>query len=188
MQMPEMPEQDEDARFRELLDRSSLGTPEAKALRESVTDETAAKIVARSKELRARAEGAAEVRAAVELFALRLDRGDSIDRRLALDLRAAISPEGVAAYNEKIDAVLDYVTNKETFRMVIETTEQQDNLIALAVKSAKAEALTLEESDRLVEHLLNDGTRDGLFLSDLVNTRFGRSARRRAAAIRGEKS
>ncbi|WP_182377875.1 hypothetical protein [Nocardioides sp. WS12] len=33
-----------------LIERSSLGTPEAKALRETVSDEHAARIVARSKE------------------------------------------------------------------------------------------------------------------------------------------
>jgi hypothetical protein len=36
----------------ELVERSSLGTPEAKALRESVSPEAAAAVVRRSRELR----------------------------------------------------------------------------------------------------------------------------------------
>lgn len=34
-----------------LVDRSSFGTPEAKALRESVSDEEVARVIARAKEL-----------------------------------------------------------------------------------------------------------------------------------------
>lgn len=37
--------------IQELIDRSSLGTPEAKAARASVSDEQAARVVARAKEL-----------------------------------------------------------------------------------------------------------------------------------------
>lgn len=37
--------------IRDLIEASSLGTPEAKALRESVSDETAQRIVARAEEL-----------------------------------------------------------------------------------------------------------------------------------------
>ena len=39
--------------IRELIERSSLGTPDAKALRASVSDETARRIVERAKELAA---------------------------------------------------------------------------------------------------------------------------------------
>lgn len=37
--------------IRELVEASSLGTPESKAARESVSDETAQRVVARAKEL-----------------------------------------------------------------------------------------------------------------------------------------
>lgn len=40
--------------------------------------------------------------------------------------------------------------------------------------------LTLEEVGEIVEHLLNDGSRDGLILGDKLNTAMGASARRRA--------
>lgn len=39
------------ARIRDTIERSSLGTPEAKALRDSVSDEHAARIVKRAEEL-----------------------------------------------------------------------------------------------------------------------------------------
>ena len=40
--------------------------------------------------------------------------------------------------------------------------------------------LTLREVGEIVEHLLNDGSRDGLILGDRLNTKMGASARRRA--------
>lgn len=39
--------------------------------------------------------------------------------------------------------------------------------------------LTLDEVNRIVAHLLNEGSRDGLILGDLLNSRMGASARRR---------
>lgn len=40
--------------------------------------------------------------------------------------------------------------------------------------------LSLEETQQVVEHLIHDGTREGLILGNLVNTKMGASARRRA--------
>lgn len=52
--------------------------------------------------------------------------------------------------------------------------------VARREREAAANALTLDELDRVVRHLFADGTRDGLILGDLINKRFGQSARRRA--------
>lgn len=53
-------------RIEDLIERSSLGTPEAKALRATVSDEHAARIVARAKELES-AESAALREAVAEM-------------------------------------------------------------------------------------------------------------------------
>lgn len=56
----------------ELIERSSLGTPGAKALRERVPDKVAGRIVARSKEIQAERDGFTD--ADVELVAEALNR------------------------------------------------------------------------------------------------------------------
>lgn len=38
--------------------------------------------------------------------------------------------------------------------------------------------LSIEENHRIVSHLMMDGTREGLILSDLINSKFGASNRR----------
>lgn len=45
--------------------------------------------------------------------------------------------------------------------------------------------LSLERTQKIVEHLLNDGTLEGLILGNELNTAMGASARRRAE--RGDK-
>ncbi len=42
--------------------------------------------------------------------------------------------------------------------------------------------LPLDRVQVIVEHLLNDGSRDGIILGDELNTAMGASARRRASA------
>lgn len=51
--------------------------------------------------------------------------------------------------------------------------------------AAKAEAwpLSLPDTQRIVDHLINDGTRNGLMLGDLLNKAMGASARLRADRV-----
>jgi len=43
--------------------------------------------------------------------------------------------------------------------------------------------LSLADTQRIVDHLIHDGSRDGLILGNLLNASMGASARRRAARI-----
>lgn len=49
-----------------------------------------------------------------------------------------------------------------------------------ALAAAEALVLPLNDLDRILRHLMADGTREGLLCADLLNSRMGRSARRRA--------
>lgn len=48
--------------------------------------------------------------------------------------------------------------------------------------------LPLEDLDRIIAHLITDGTRQGLLHADTLNKALGRSARRRAAQEAGDAS
>ena len=78
----------------ELIDRSSFGAPEAKAARASVSDEVAARVVARSKELRADAPPSSEPQSESKLGAPGPDPEggvDLTDEEFAAFLKAAKS-------------------------------------------------------------------------------------------------
>jgi len=48
--------------------------------------------------------------------------------------------------------------------------------------AAMTEALTIEEVDRLCAYLMRAELTEGLVLADLINKKFGRSAKRRGRA------
>lgn len=57
---------------------------------------------------------------------------------------------------------------------------------AALIEQAQAKAeepMSLEDVQRIVQHLLSDGTQDGLILGNLLNTAMGASARRRRARL-----
>ena len=56
-----------------------------------------------------------------------------------------------------------------------------DRWLAAHDVEVMANAIPLKDLNRVVDHLMSDGTREGLFLANDLNTRFGASARRRAA-------
>lgn len=58
--------------------------------------------------------------------------------------------------------------------------EKQAAVTALGIENAELWPLSLQDTQRIVEHLMRDGTRQGLILADRLNSAMGAGARRRA--------
>ena len=88
--------------------------------------------------------------------------------------------ERVAAVAEERDAALaevrDLLDVHDTNRELLSRVEAAEAKVA-----AVEWPISLHETQQIVGHLMTQGTREGLILSDLLNKKMGASARRRAA-------